>query len=144
MRLGAPTNGPAIDYRAIGSAVLAEAGVAALIVIGSLPVVAHLVLPVVGATLAGVLSRNYEEEFMDGAIAAGAAPVTAIVVALATSWLITPGISGQLAVNLGSIIFSVALPVVLLATTMSAIIGAVLSHQVASIHRRAAEDIEIA
>jgi|GEM_PF-3589456 len=143
MDLGGSSSGPRIDARAVGLAVLAEVAVAATIVVASLPLGTQLVVPVVGAVAAGVLSRNFEEEFFDGAIAAGVSPVIVPVVGLVIAWLFDPAMSGQLAVNLGSVIFSVALPVILLAITMTGILGAVLSHQVASIHRRAKAGVEI-
>lgn len=139
----APGTTLTLDRRAIGYAVLLEVGVTAVITGLSLPLATGLGLPVVGSITAGVLSRNYEEEYIDGALAAGMAPLVFVVTSLVVSWLVLPGVTLELITWAGSLIFSVAIPVLLIGITMSAALGAFVSYQSATIWRQAQGGIEI-
>lgn len=138
-----PGAGPKLDRRAIGLGLLVQVVLASLIIGTALPFATLLVLPVVGSVTVGLTSRNFDEEYFDGAIAAGLAPVLTPIVGLVTTWLTNPGLSAGMATSIGSVIFSVALPVVLLGITISAGVGAVLSYQTASVRRRARVGIEL-
>lgn len=142
MSTALPGAGPEIDRRAIGAAVAVESAVAALITVTGAPALTAIGIPVIGGVVVGLTSRNFDEEYFDGAIAAGAAPIVVPIVALGVTWVTNPSLSVTLLASIGSIIFSVALPVVLLGMTVAAAVGAVLSYQTASIRRRADNGIE--
>lgn len=141
--MDAPGTTLTFDRRAVGYALLTEAVGTAVISVVLLPLATGLVIPVLGSGVAGVLSRNYEEEYIDGAIAAGCAPLVFVVTSLLVSWVVRPGVSLELITWAGSLIFSVMIPVLLVGITMSAAVGAFVSYQSATIWRQARVGIEI-
>lgn len=139
----APGTTLTLDRRAVGYAAVLEVGVTAVIGVFGLPMVTGLVVPVVGSVVAGIYSRNYQEEYIDGAVAAGLAPVIFVVVSLLIAWLVTPAVSLEVVTWIGSVAFSIGIPILLVGTTMAAVLGAFVSYQSASIWRQAQVGIEI-
>lgn len=139
----APGTTLTLDRRAVGYAAVLEVGVTAVIGVFGLPMVTGLVVPVVGGVVAGIYSRNYQEEYIDGAVAAGLAPVIFVVVSLLIAWLVTPAVSLEVVTWIGSVAFSIGIPILLVGTTMAAVLGAFVSYQSASIWRQAQVGIEI-